>query len=403
MRSVYISHIGMTEPLGQSQVLPYLTGLARAGVDIEIVSFEAAGTTDEAMDALRRRLAIERIAWRPLRRSEAHGLAQKALEGGRAVLQAIAAALRKRPDIVHARSYLPAAVADVIATLTPGARMLFDCRGMLADEYVDNGNWRREQLEYRLTKRVERRLFARTDGLVVLTEALAKWLREQRLVGEHTRVQVIPCCADTGRFVLDEAARERGRRELGLGGRTVVVYAGTLGSWYLEREMARFVAALKRRVPDVALVVLSRADATALRREAREAGLADEDVLVKSVAPSEMPAALAVGDLGLSFIQPCFSKLGSSPTKVAEYLASGLGVVLNDGVGDQGELAAEESCVVLRGFAEEEIARAAARAAAQVARPWAERAGMARRVALARLSLTELAIPRYLELYRSLA
>ena len=113
MRSVYISHIGMTEPLGQSQVLPYLTGLARAGVDVEIVSFEAAGTTDEAMDALRQRLAIERIAWRPLRRSDAHGLAQKALEGGRAVLQAIAAALHRRPDIVHARSYLPAAVADV--------------------------------------------------------------------------------------------------------------------------------------------------------------------------------------------------------------------------------------------------------------------------------------------------
>ena len=41
-------------------------------------------------------------------------------------------------------------------------------------------------------------------------------------------------------------------------------------------------------------------------------------------APVFSPVELAMADAGLSFIKPCLSKLASSPTKLAEYLAAGL-------------------------------------------------------------------------------
>ena len=37
---LYISYDGMTDPLGQSQVLPYLKGLTRYGYKFTILSFE---------------------------------------------------------------------------------------------------------------------------------------------------------------------------------------------------------------------------------------------------------------------------------------------------------------------------------------------------------------------------
>ena len=37
---LYISYDGMTDPLGQSQVLPYLTGLSKKGFNIILISFE---------------------------------------------------------------------------------------------------------------------------------------------------------------------------------------------------------------------------------------------------------------------------------------------------------------------------------------------------------------------------
>ena len=40
MKVLYISYDGMTDPLGQSQVLPYLCGLSKSGYQFTILSFE---------------------------------------------------------------------------------------------------------------------------------------------------------------------------------------------------------------------------------------------------------------------------------------------------------------------------------------------------------------------------
>jgi glycosyltransferase involved in cell wall biosynthesis len=54
-----------------------------------------------------------------------------------------------------------------------------------------------------------------------------------------------------------------------------------------------------------------------------------------------VPSYLSAADAGISFIKPCFSKLASSPTKNGEYLACGLPLILNAGIGDSDVLATE--------------------------------------------------------------
>ncbi len=117
MDCLYVSHTGMTEPLGRSQVLPYLFGLAACGHEIQILSHEPAGTTKDAIDATRSLIERNGVRWLPRARSSSHALATKAWESGSAALRGLLEALRHRPRIIHARSYLPAAVADAIATL----------------------------------------------------------------------------------------------------------------------------------------------------------------------------------------------------------------------------------------------------------------------------------------------
>ena len=51
-RSVlYLSYDGMSDPLGQSQVLPYLAGLTRRGHRITLVSFEKNSRGADEMEA----------------------------------------------------------------------------------------------------------------------------------------------------------------------------------------------------------------------------------------------------------------------------------------------------------------------------------------------------------------
>ena len=66
----------------------------------------------------------------------------------------------------------------------------------------------------------------------------------------------------------------------------------------------------------------------------RALGVADKDYLIRRVAPADVPRYLRAADLSLSFIKPCYSKQASSPTKIAEALASGLPIISNGGIGD---------------------------------------------------------------------
>jgi glycosyltransferase involved in cell wall biosynthesis len=391
----------MTEPLGQSQVLPYVEGLARAGYDMDIVAFEPVAATGEEIGAVEERLRAAGVGYSWSRRSGSHALAVKFAEATRALTRVLARAMARRPRIVHARSYLPSAVARAAAALSPGTRFLFDVRGLLGEEYVDAGHWSAESFRYRLLKRFERRLFAHADGVVVLTERHRRYLYEDsRLVARETPIEVVPTCVDVRRFSATAEGRARWRNELGAGGRFVLVYAGTLGAWYREEEMVRLYAGLRRRRPATfALYTHSPTDRfyAALARLL----IPREEVVVRRVSPSEMPAALAAADAAVSFITPCFSKLGSSPTKTAEYLAMGLPTVLNRGIGDSNQLIDEVPAVIdAGGLHEEEIERAADILATANLDSLRE---SARRAAVERFSIDDVGIPRYCRLYEKLA
>lgn len=405
MRSLYISQNGMAENLGQSQVLPYLRGLVRHGVEIDLVSFELASLTADVREEMAGSLGRDGIRWHPLVRTMRTPLRVKVAEAARGVGLALARSLLRRPDIVHGRSYFATAICDAVGAFTPRSKLLFDCRGMIGDEYVDAGHWTKDRLEYRLVKAYERRLFARSDGMVVLTRALATWLRENDLRGARPLLEVVPCCVDMEKFRPSAEARVRLREELGLGDAFTIVYAGSLGTWYLEPEMARFAAAVREQLAAtrrrLAYVCFTPSDSASLVAKLSEAGI--RDVIVRRIPPKQMPEHLCVGDVGVSFIQSCFSKKGSSPTKVAEYLACGNVAVVNGDIGDQADLAREtEACVVLDDFSPAQIGRAARAAVELASRPLEARVAATVDAARRHFGLEEVGVARYARLYEAL-
>ena len=139
MHTLYLSHSGMTEPLGQTQVLPYLRGLASRGVHIDLLACEPRrhrpGRTSTAVQL---ELPRSGICYTRSRRRPSHGMRRQAAAMRRPALlsPAARAVATGRPRIVHARGHLPTAVADALAGCLPGARFIFDCRGLLAEEYA---------------------------------------------------------------------------------------------------------------------------------------------------------------------------------------------------------------------------------------------------------------------------
>jgi glycosyltransferase involved in cell wall biosynthesis len=161
-------------------------------------------------------------------------------------------------------------------------------------------------------------------------------------------VEVIPCCVDFTRFAeANGQSRDDVRRELGVEDRRVLAYVGSFGGWYLTDEMLDFFTVAKEYDPRTMVLILTARNEAQVVAKLRSKGIADGDFIVKSVSPSDVPIYLRATDIAVSFIKACFSKQSSSPTKIAEYLACGVPIVANRGVGDIDELIGDNNIGVL--------------------------------------------------------
>jgi len=344
-RVLYISYNGMLDPLGQSQVIPYLKALSEQGVEFTLLSFERSDAyTREGIDRcaeLRRELSASGIDWHRLRYHKTPSLLATSYDVVAGIKYGSRLVRSKQIEMVHARSHIPAAIALALKKRF-GVKMIFDLRGLMADEYIDAGHWQPRSIPVLITKKVERRALASADGVVTLTEAIWKVVKVwEGLRGRAVAHQVIPCCADLELFKFDEQARARIRRDLNVDNEFVVVYSGSIDGWYLTAAMSDFFVALSQlRTDSHFLWLTSRAGRIdALMRERK---IQKDRYTVRLVPTKEVPAYLSASDAGLAFIKPCFSKLASSPTKYAEYLGCGLPLIINAGVGDSDALITDE-------------------------------------------------------------
>src|ERR1051326_1661065 len=313
-RSLYICYFGLREPLVQTQVLPYLRELVAGGTRMSLLTFEP-----RRWDAAewRARLRAEGIEWHALPYHKRPTLPATLYDVVRGALRAAALARRERIDLIHARSHVAAAMG-ALAKRMSGARLIFDYRGALAEEYVDSGNWRAGGMLYRMTKAWERWLLRAADGVVFLTDMeCAGHAGALTAAARPAHSTVIPCCVDLARFDVVPA---------NIPHHPVYVYAGALGGYYLVDEMAQLVAAARA----FALVLTQSAPGPMIAALERE-GVPHE---VKSVPPDDVPRYLRAADVALLLVRPSPARRAQSPTKFAEYMAAGLPVIATAGIGD---------------------------------------------------------------------
>jgi glycosyltransferase involved in cell wall biosynthesis len=370
-KTLYLCYFGLREPLVQTQVLPYLREIRAGGVAVSILTFEpepSKNWTPEQIEAERGKLAAEGIEWDFLayhKRPSAPATLFDVLNGARLIVKKMR---REKIDVLHARSHVPA-MMGALAKKMAGAKkpkLLFDIRGFFPEEYTDAGVWPENGRLFRAVKRAEKWLLSSADGFVVLTEKARDILfpesKETGLDRRGRPVEVIPCCVNLERFArVDETLRGEMRRRLKIEDRFVIVYVGSFGGFYLTAETADFYGAAKSARPDAFALVLTQSRPEMIRPLLEKHGYGADDLFIQKVAPGEIPDYLSAADIALSFIKPSFSKLASSPTKNAEYLACGLPLVANSRVGDTAELTrADGTGVIIDELTDENYRRALA-------------------------------------------
>ena len=350
---LYLSYDGMTDPLGGSQVLPYVFGLAALGHRITLISFEKPGRSAAEQDAVQASCSKAGIDWQPLAYHKRPPILSAMYDVWQ--MRRLAERLHREAafDIVHCRSYLPALVGLALKR-RHGTGFLFDMRGFWADERVDGRIWNLANPLIRAVfdffKRREADFLREADHVVSLTEAgKALLVARPDCRADAPPISVIPCCVDFDAFPpADQVRRAAAREAQGISTDALVaVQLGSIGTWYMLGEMLDFFAVQLARDPRSVFLFITRDDPAPILAAAAAKGIARGSLVIRPASRAEVPDLVAAADYGLFFILPTFSKQASCPTKLGELFALELPVVTNGGVGDVAEMVEESLAGVL--------------------------------------------------------
>jgi len=339
---LYLSYDGMTDSLGQSQVLPYLKGLTKEGYKFHIISFEKPERFDKFKPEIQAICDANNITWHPLTYTKNPPLLSTIYDVRR--MRSLARNLHKTHNfkIIHCRSYLSAMVGLAMKRLF-GTKFLFDMRGFWADERVEGKIWSLKnpvfKTVYNFFKKKEKDYFLNADYIISLTHAgkkeICSWKGYEQL---ESKIEVIPCCADLEKFnpesITEEQKKETRASFNFLDSDRILGYVGSIGTWYMLDEMLQFFKVYQTNYPSAKFLFISGENRSVIVDRAKYFEIDEQLISVKSVLHSEVAKHISIFDASVFFIIPTFSKTASSPTKQGELMAMGIPIFCNSGVGD---------------------------------------------------------------------
>ena len=358
---LFISYDGMTDPLGQSQVIPYLQGLSRNGYKIFLLSCEKKQVYATGKHIIVKMLAGYNIEWITLGYTKKPPILSTVIDIRKLKHKAVQLHKQHSIDMVHTRPGVPALVGQWLKKKY-GIKFLNDIREFYADSRVDGKMWDLKNPLYKKVynwfKKKETEQIELSDGIVCLTYAAERIIRQWPAYNASIPLEVIPCSADLDLFdpaKITENEKNKAREQLQITTNDLIIsYLGSIGGWYLTDEMLQFCKVLSKKMPESKFLFISPHRHKDILQAAGNAGIALEKIFTVKANRQQVPLMLSLSNFSIFFIKPCYSKQSSSPTKHGEIMSMGIPLITNSGVGDVAEIVKKyHSGLVMDGFTED--------------------------------------------------
>lgn len=327
-RILYLSYDGMTDPLGQSQVLPYIINLTKENYNFHLISFEKSDRYTVNKSFIEKISLDNNIEWHPIKYTKTPPIFSTLWDMVK-LNQKIKILGRKNVfDMIHCRSYIPA-IFGLKYKRKWNTKLLFDMRGLWADERVDGELWNLKNPIYKLIynyfKKKEKQFLIHSDHTISLTHNGKKNIINRSIFSHLKKnISVIPCCTDLNLFKpIDRDSNS-----------FIIGYLGSLGTWYLLKEMLVFFKKINEKIPDSKFHFLTKDNPDIIFNYCDNLGIDIKNILIEESDREDIPYKTRNWNFSLCFIKPSFSKIFSSPTKQGELMAMGIPIICNSGVGD---------------------------------------------------------------------
>jgi glycosyltransferase involved in cell wall biosynthesis len=336
---LYLTKNGLLEPLGQSQVMAYLRGLSSL-YRITILSFEKTKDLSDINRVNNMKAECETLGihWMPQRSLCLPRFLSPFWNMMQMVWLSAYALRSQRVQLVHARSYIPAAVAWLLGRLTQ-VPYIFDMRALWPEELITAGRLRRGSWLHRRIVEAERTCLRDAAGVISLTHAAVDHLSREYPKGfAREKVAVIPTCADLERFRPSNPPAPR--LEIGCVG-TV------LSGWFKLDWLSDFIAVAAQQDARLQFRITTLDDPFAVWQRLDLEPSVHERLTIEACSSHRVQEVLQGQLASVMFFSRGLGKLGSSPTRLGEVLGCGVPVVTNEGVGDVAKIIREHRVGVL--------------------------------------------------------
>jgi glycosyltransferase involved in cell wall biosynthesis len=239
------------------------------------------------------------------------------------------AAIRQRPDVIHAHMHEGALIAMLVGKLLR-IPFVFDFQGSLTSEMLDHKFLQEDSIFYRPLRRLETTIDRRSP-FILTSSHNARTLLLERFGCRPERVCTVPDCVDGRAFYPasegEASALAERKAQLSIpSGRQVVVYLGLLADYQGTDALLAAAARLLARRDDVHFLVMGFPNVDHYRHQAQQLGLGDHITFTGRVPYRQARDFLAVGDIAVA---PKLSATEGSG-KILNYMAMGLPVVAFD-------------------------------------------------------------------------
>jgi glycosyltransferase involved in cell wall biosynthesis len=353
MNVLYISYDGMTDPLGQSQVIPYLKGLSKRGYKISIISCEKKDRFAQHKQLIKDLLKVSDIDWHPVPYSSLPSILSKRFNLAAINKKAITICKMQKTDLVHCRSYM-ASLIGLKLKKRFGIKFIFDMRGFWADERIDGNIWSMDNFIhkriYHFFKKKEIEFLLNADYTISLTQnAKDEILSWKELKGKQIPIQVIPCYLELfSEKNINPELKNKLKTNLKISDSDFVMsYLGSIGTWYMLDEMFDFFLCLLEKKENSKFLIITSDDPNSIYSLANKKNIPSDKIIITEAKRKEVPLFLSLSDISIYFIKPLFSKKASSPTKTAEIMGMGIPIITNTGIGDSDRIIADSKAGIM--------------------------------------------------------
>ena len=338
MNVIYLTYDGLLDPLGDSQILPYIRKIRPNVSSYTIISFEKDHWRNEDFINKEQELKSYGINWIQVRFSSSQSSYGKIYDLIKMYLVLLNALFFSKIDLIHARGHPAGSVALTFKKIFK-FKLVFDFRGLWADERVTKQGWNLDisshRLQYRYYKSREKKLFIHSDHVIVLTEAVLQDILLNHEVPTE-KFTVIPCAADFDHFNIIPVDNQ----DIGFQKNTFLVgYLGSIGPMYQFDAYVKLVKYFNEYDANAFGLIVTK-DTSSAKSEITEL-LGEEYLKLFKIVNSDrerVPKFINHMSVLVAFYTISYSVISVSPTKIGEALACGVSIIANKGIGDTDQI-----------------------------------------------------------------